>query len=197
MTNYKLNDMNLSIGLCEITYGDIILPSMGSEGKFQAIPKYRKMFGGKLNSTQRYLLEQYDVSFEVEFDMEAIEVMKFYMPTLQNHQTINESYDTGDPDFGIINTYNDGYYDNPQNVDMSKNRLVIHPYTANSSKQYDICIWRAYIDPETGFQRVYGKETNKYKVKFIGTVVDNHADPNIINSYFYIGDWSKVGDSDA
>jgi hypothetical protein len=172
MTNHKLGDFNLSVGLCEVTFGNTILPSMGSEGTFQAIPTYSKVYGGR-NQIKKYLLEKFDVSFEVSFDKESIEMMKIYMPTLIS--------------------YENGLYDNPQNVSLSKNQLVIHPYTANTSKQYDICIWNAYIDPETGFQRVYGKETNKYKVKFIGKAVKSHTDTNIVDSYFYIGDWSKVG----
>lgn len=174
MLDYKLNDFNIPVGMCEITYGDIILPSIGSEGVFQATPKYKKAFGGRLNSTQKYLLEDYDVSFEVSFEQESIEMLTFYMPTLQMHEN--------------------GMYDNPQNVNMSGKQLIIHPYLANGSKQYDICIWNAYIDPETSFQRVFSKETNKYKVRFIGKIADYRG--GIVNSYFYIGDWSKVGVSE-
>jgi hypothetical protein len=171
MTNLKLNDFNLSFGLCEITYGDVILPSLGDQGVFSAIPKYLKLNGGKNNVIQKYLLQEYEVSFEVMFDKEAIEMMQYYMPTLQS--------------------YKNGFYDSANNVAMDSKQLIIHPYLANTSKQYDICIWNAIIDPETGFQRTYGKEINKYKVKFIGNPVKNNAD--LVNSYFYIGDWSQVG----
>jgi hypothetical protein len=176
MANYKLMDFNIPFGLCEITYGDIILPSMGSEGFFQAIPKYQKIIGGKFNNTKGYLFEQYDVSFEVSFEQESIELLQLYMPSLQSD--------------------GNGLYDSPGKVNMDTKKLVIHPYSV-IGKETDICIWNAIIDPETGFQKVYGKETNKYKVKFIGNPVKNHSDANIVNSYFYIGDWSKVGVTNA
>jgi hypothetical protein len=179
MTNFKLNDFIISIGLCEITYGDSILPSLGDQGVFKALPTYDVVSGGKFNTTQEYFLKKYDVSFEVSFDQEALEMMPFYMPTLINDEA------------------NNGYYDNPQKVSMSSNKLIIHPYLAKNSKQFDICIWDAFIDPETGIQRVYGKDTNKYKVRFIGKPVIEHTNPKFVDSYFYIGDWSKVGDTIA
>jgi hypothetical protein len=169
MTNYKLLDLNLPFGLCEITYGDITLPSMGSEGTFSAIPKYQKVIGGRMNSETNYLLEEYNVSFEVSFEQESVELLQLYMPSLQSE--------------------GNGLYDNPNKVNIDTRRLVIHPYTANG-KETDICIWNAYIDPETGFQKIFGKDTNKYKVKFIGKP---NKGGNVVNSYFYIGDWSKVG----
>jgi hypothetical protein len=172
MTNYKLMNFNIPFGLCEITFGDITLPSMGSEGTFSAIPKYKKIFGGRLNSETKYLLEQYDVTFEVSFEQESIELLQLYMPSLRSDEN--------------------GLYDKPSSLNLETNKLVIHPYTA-TNKETDICIWNAYIDPETGFQKKYGKDTNKYKVKFIGKIVKTHTDSNIINSFFYIGDWSKVG----
>jgi hypothetical protein len=172
MTNFKLSELNIPIGLCEITYGDIVLPSMGSEGTFQSIPKYKQMTGGGLNEIQGYLLEQYEVSFEVSFQHEVLEMFNFYLPTLQSYQN--------------------GYYDSPNKVNMSTNKLVIHPY-GKDNNDYDICIWNAFIDPETGFKRTFAKEADKFNVRFIGRSVKTHADSNIVNSYFYIGDWSKVG----
>ncbi|EJL1640140.1 Uncharacterised protein [Mycobacteroides abscessus subsp. abscessus] len=176
MTNHRLKDIVIPFGLCTINYGQDTLPTMASGGEFKAIPTYKKLTGGKLNSPQDYLLQDYKVSFEVAFHHVDLDMYRYYMQTLQLNK---------DP----FNEY-DGLYDSPHLVNMDTKPLIIHPYEAGESKSSDFCIWNAYIDPETEFSRIYDKETNKFVVKFLGKPLET---TKLANSYFYIGDWSKVG----
>lgn len=78
--------INIPFGLCSITYDDVKLPAMADEGLFTAIPSYRKMFGGALNSTQGYILESYDVRFTVRVNDESYSALKLHMQTLRSHE---------------------------------------------------------------------------------------------------------------
>jgi hypothetical protein len=165
--------INIPFGLCQITYNDVILSAMGSEGTFYAIPKYQVLSSGVMGSKKNYILEEYYVGFEVSLEHESYETLKLHMPTLQNHKN--------------------GLYDSPNKVNTKGKRLVIHPYSAGASKDFDLCIWDAYIDPESVFKRTFDKQSDKFNVRFIANCVDKHIDPNLIKSYFFMGDWSKVG----
>jgi len=171
-----INDIKIPFGLCSITYDGVRLPSMADEGVFSAVPTYMKMFGGALNSTQDYILESYEVTFTVSINHESYESLKLHMQTLQSHEH--------------------GLYDNPSNVNTKGKRLVIHPY-GSDSKEFDICIWEAYISPETGFNRTFKKEADAFEITFIGKPAKNHTDNKLMNSYFFIGDWEKAGAYDA
>lgn len=167
MINHKLKDLNIPFGLCQLTYGEDVLPGMGSEGIFSAIPTYKKLFGGAVNTTQKYILQDFKVSFEVSFNHYDYDMLKMYMPTLQSDSRAR------------------GLYDSSQSVSMTTKPLIIHPYEAGESREYDINIFAAYIDPETEFKRTFGKQIDKFTVKFIGTPYEN---PEFDNFYFLIGD---------
>lgn len=168
-------NIHLPIGLCEITYDNIKLPNQGSEAVFSAIPTYIKLYGDQHNQVKGYLLEQYEVSFEVAIDKETYDVLKLAIPTVQEHEH--------------------GLYDQPSKVNMEGKQLIVHPYSAGESKEYDICIWNAIIDPEVEFRRVYDKMMNPILLRFIGKPVKHHRDKKLNNSYFFVGDWSKVGEN--
>ncbi|WP_391115990.1 hypothetical protein [Psychrobacillus sp. L3] len=170
-----MNEIKIPFGLCEITYDDMKLPAMADEGVFSAIPTYTKMFGGALNDVNGYILESYEVTFKVSVNDESYETLKL-MQTLETHE--------------------DGLYDDPSNFDIEGKRLIIHPFDA-VDKEFDICIWNAYISPETGFKRTYKKETDEFEIVFIGTRVKNKSNPHMNNTYFFIGDWEKVGGYNA
>ncbi|MBS4207446.1 hypothetical protein [Bacillus sp. FJAT-50079] len=171
-----MNSINIPFGLCEITYDDIKLPAMASDGVFSAIPTYKPMFGGALAETQRYILESYEVTFTVSIEHQSYETLKMHMQTLKDHQH--------------------GLYDDASNVNMEGKRLIVHP-KGTDSKEYDLCILEAYISPEEGFKRTFKKEKDMFEITFIGKMAKNHVDGSLINSYFFIGDWeealSKVG----
>ncbi|WP_416147896.1 hypothetical protein ACM26V_16835 [Salipaludibacillus sp. HK11] len=166
-----MNELNIPFGLCSITYGDMQLPFIADEAVFTAIPIYQNMFGGVLNATQNYILIDYQVSFTVSIDSESYNTLKLHMPTLQKHKH--------------------GLYDSASNVDMTGKQLVIHP-KINDTRDYDICIWEAYISPKTEFKRTFKKDADKFEITFKGKRVNDHNDPNLIESYFFIGDWLKV-----
>lgn len=170
------NDINIPFGLCEITYDGSKLPMMADEGIFSAIPIYQKLFGGALNSEVNYLLQSYQVSFTVTINEESYNSLKLHMPSLESHEH--------------------GLYDNPSNVNTKGKKLIIHPYGADS-REFDICIWNAYISPDTEFNRTFKKESDGFEVTFVGKPVKQHTDKNLENSYFFIGDWSKVGEAYA
>lgn len=164
-----MTDIKIPFGLCSITYGDEKLPAMADEGVFSAIPTYVPMHGGALNSVQGYILESYDVRFTVSINSESYEALKLHMQTLQSHEH--------------------GLYDNPSKVSMEGKQLIIHPY-AVEDRELDICIWNAYISPETGFNRTFKKEVDQFEITFIGKPVKNGK---LKNSYFFIGDWLEAG----
>lgn len=172
-----MSELKIPFGLCEITYDGVKLPAMASEGIFSAVPTYMKMFGGALNNTRGYMLESYDVTFTVSINDESYNSLKLHMQTLQSHEH--------------------GLFDNPSKVNMKGNNLVIHPYGNGNSKEFDICIWDAYISPEVEFNRTFKKEVDEFQVIFIGKSVESHTDSKLVNSYFFIGDWSEAGESHA
>lgn len=77
---------------------------------------------------------------------------------------------------------------------MEGKQLIIHPYASNDSKEFDICMWNAYISPETPFSRTFKKEADSFEITFIGKSVKAHTDTMLANSYFFIGDWEDAGD---
>ena len=163
-----LMPINIPFGLCQITYGDINLPIQADEAIFEAIPTYKKIRGGVLGKSVQYLLADYDVTFDVSFNKENYDILKLHYP--------------------VLNDLNDGLVDNPNRVDTTGKRLVIHPL-GTDSKEYDLTIFKAYIEPMT-FRREYKKETDKFNVKFVGKpVVFNRK---LEHSYFYIGDSSQL-----
>lgn len=177
--NFKLDPINIDMGLCEIRYGDTIFPSMASDGVFQVIPKYKIVKGGIYNEIQGYLLEEYEVSFEASFNHDVREMMQFYLPQMKDHNPEEAPYVTH------------GLLDDPSKIKINPQQLIIHPYKA-TNRESDICIWNAFIDPETSYKKVFGKEVNKFNVRFIGKRILNHIDSSMIGSYFYMGDWMQV-----
>lgn len=164
---------NIPYGLCDITYDGVRMPLMGSDAVFNAIPKYIPLYGGYMNTTQGYILEEYQVSFTVSFSSQSYETLKLHFQQLQDHKH--------------------GMYDNPTKVNMQGRKLVVHPKAAKNSKEFDLCIWEAYLDPENGFDRIFDKNADSFRVKFIGKPVKQSKDRDIVHSYFFIGDHEKVG----
>ncbi|WP_339227840.1 hypothetical protein NSQ77_20000 [Oceanobacillus sp. FSL K6-2867] len=163
------NEIRIPFGACDVTYDGITLPTIADEAIFQAIPTYSPVYGGAGNTIQKYILESYEVTFTVLINHESYETLKLHSPILKNH----------------VN----GLYDDASNVDMTGKRLVVHPH-GTDSKEFDLCIWEAYISPENGFTRTFKKEADTFEIRFVGKPSNFLAD---INSYFFIGDWSKVG----
>lgn len=162
----------LPIGLCDIKYGNQTI-FQGSDATFSAVPKYAIASYGHGLSDKRYFLGSYTVSFEVSVERETYETLCFSIPNIKKHEH--------------------GFFDNPSKVDTQGKRLVIHPYHAGENREYDICIWEAYIDPEMEVRRVFGKRVNSMPIRFLAKRVKEHKDRHITDSYFFIGDWSKVG----
>lgn len=170
-----MNEIKIPFGLCEITYGGKELSIQADGANFEAIPTYEVVNGGALNTYTKYFLTEYDVRFTAYLQSQDYESLMFHYPNLKQHEH--------------------GLYDDASNVDTTGNRLIVHPQ-GEDSKEYDLCIWDAYISPEEGFSRTYGKEADKFQVTIIGKPVKDVEGLN--NSYFFIGDWSKiVGDVNA
>lgn len=167
-----MSEIKIPFGLCSITYDGVKLPSLADEATFSAVPTYTKLFAGALNNEHRYILESYEVTLTVRVNDESYKTLK--LMNMKSHEN--------------------GMYDSMSNVDTSGKKLVIHP-EGTDSKDFDICIWKAYISPETGFNRIYKKEVDEFEVVFIGKMITHHTDSQLNNSYFFIGDWEKVGDS--
>lgn len=166
------NEIRIPFGLCEITYDGVRLPAMADEGIFSAVPTYKKILGGALGSVQGYILESYDVTFTVSVNDESYDTLKM-MHRLKEHEH--------------------GLYDDPSHVDISGKQLIIHPFGAKS-KEFDICIWNAFISPETGFNRTFKKEVDGFEIVFIGKAEEQIFDDKLKKSYFFIGDWEKAAE---
>jgi hypothetical protein len=160
-------------GLCDVTWNthNFNQYKLSGEVTFNAIPKYQKIFGGKGNTVKGYLLESYDVNLSLSIDSETYNTLKLAIPHFD--ETVN------------------GFYDNPSNVNMVGSPLVVHPYRSGVSKEYDITILSAYLDPEQPYERVYDKRKSTIELKFIGQPVER--DYGQIQSYFFIGDWEAEG----
>jgi len=163
-----MNELNIPFGLCEITYDGKKLPSMADEAVFSAVPKYMPLYGGTGNTVKKFILEEYQVAFTVVIDSVSYETLKIISPTLKQHEH--------------------GLYDEASNVDTTGKRLIIHPYDAGDSKEFDLCIWSAFVSPETGFTRTFKKESDKFEITFIG----KPTQLGDTQSYFFIGDWEEV-----
>lgn len=166
-----MNDIRIPYGLCDITYGDKQLKFFADKASFRAIPKYEKVNGGFLNEITQYYLVDYEVSLSVVLESEDYETLMMHYPSLVSD--------------GI------GLFDNPSNVNTDGQLLTIHS-RGETSRDYDINILNAYISPENGFKRVFGKEKDKFEIIFIGKPSQHFQ---LKNSFFYIGDLAqKVGD---
>ncbi|UNC92712.1 hypothetical protein [Candidatus Contubernalis alkaliaceticus] len=164
-----MEEIRIPIGLCKLIYGTQTLNNLADRAVFQAIPKYKQLFGGKGNTTQKYLLEKYDVSMIVSLTEENYDTLKLSIPYLE--------------------TYEQGFYDNPNNPNMEGKPLIIHPSEAGETKEYDIVILDAILNPEKPFVRTYDKRVDKINVHFLGRPVMR----NDKLSYFFIGDWDSSG----
>lgn len=164
--------IKLPFGLCDVTYGDTNLTTLQADAAvFEATPHYKKMYGGKMEPF--YLLQSYDVSFTLSLAEESYQNLTLAMPQLQ-------AYSKG------------GYFDNPSRVDTSGMPLIIHPKVHGDDRYFDIVILRAIPDPENPFTKTYGKQADKYNVKFIG-LPSKQVNDEKYSSYFYIGDWQASG----
>jgi hypothetical protein len=169
-----MDNIKIPYGLCEITYGDKKLSIQADGAVFEAIPTYEVMNGGALNTYTKYFLTEYDVRFTAYLQSEDYESLMLHYPNLKQHKY--------------------GLYDDASNVDTTGSRLIVHPKNL-ASLDYDLCIWDAYISPENGFTRNYNKETDKFEVAFVGKPVKDMGE--LDKSYFFIGNWSEVGDVDV
>ncbi len=165
-----IEDIKFSIGLCEVTYGDMTLTYLADKCVFSAIPKYQKVYGGKGKAIQKYLLDEYNVSLDLSLHEESYNNLKLAL----SHES-NEN----------------GFYATPQNVDTTGKPLIIHPKQKGESKEHDIVVFRAIVDPEQEFIKVYDKKLDNLQLRFIGVPMDK-GDSELLR-YFYIGDWEAEG----
>lgn len=176
-----MDDVRIPIGNCEISYNGMKLNRFADSAKFEAIPKYKVTSGGALQGERLYILEEYNVSVIVSLAYESYDTLKMAMPLLKEyHDGLLQSNHSASTMF--------------ENGRARKDiPLIIHPIDAGDSKEFDICIFRAIIDPENKYTRTYDiRKQDKIDVKFIGLPARQYKD-EINKSYFYIGDWEKAG----
>lgn len=166
-----MESLRLPIGLCEVTYGDLTLNRFANSSVFNVMPKYKKLTGSFQEPV--YILESYAVSLSLSLTFEIFENLKLAIPSLQE-------YDNG------------GFYDNPLNVNTEGKTLIIHPTDSGDSKEFDIVVFRAILDPENPYKRIYDKKQDQISVNFVG-LPGKQLSNNTWKSYFYIGDWEASG----
>ncbi|MEC1786085.1 hypothetical protein [Schinkia azotoformans] len=162
-----MSELRIPIGFCEITYDSKVLRFFADECEFKAIPKYKKMYSGF--DEVGYILEEYDVSLTVPLVEETYETLKMAIYNFDHELN--------------------GFYDNPTQVNSEGKPLIIHPIDIGATKEYDIVILNAFIDPEMGFNRVFKKEQDSISIRFKG----KSKKINDKLHWFYIGDWSASG----
>jgi hypothetical protein len=168
-----MGEIRLPYGLCDITYDGKTYSNLADEAEFQVIPKYQKLKIGNGLGEFKYLLEDYYVSLSVVLTEENYETLKLANPSLQN--------------------YGGGFYDDPTRVNGEGKPLIIHPSNVDESiKDYDITIFRAVIDPESPYNRIFSKGIDKVRVNFIGKPYITLGNSKF-KSYFFIGDTQKAG----
>jgi len=165
-----MEDIRIPIGLCDVTYDGVTHTNLADEAMFEAKPTYQTLKGGQFN--KHYILEDYRVSFELYLSEESYDTLKLANPSLKE--------------------YNGGLYDNPSNVNQNGKQLVIHPSEAGESKDYDITIFSAIIDPKQPYSKTYKKGLDMVKVRFLGQP-DKNINGNEFKSYYFIGDTVEAG----
>jgi hypothetical protein len=131
------------------------------------------MYGGSPKRIVGYLVADYQVSLNLSLHEETYENMKLAYPALQT-----DSYG--------------GMYDNPSKINYTGQPLTIHPLESGDSKEYNITIISAIVDPEKLYKRVYGKEQDSLIIRFKGLPAKQFTGETF-KSYFYIGDAVKAG----
>lgn len=165
-----MSDIHIPIGLCEITFGGEEIRYLADKAEFNAIPSYDKFKAGYFEKV--YMLKDYAVTFEVSLAEESYKNIQMSAPFLKTGK------------FGL--------YDNPQHVNQQGKPLIIHPLDAGASKEYDIVIFNAIVDPENSYVRTYDKKQDSLSVRFLGLPSSTIGQGNF-KSYFFIGDWEKEG----
>jgi hypothetical protein len=164
-------EIRIPYGQCEITYGDTKLKYLAEAVEFNAVPEYEKYSYGQFQIA--YLLKNYTVTLDLELQEETYENMKLSFAGFKEDEL-------------------GGMYDDPSNVDTTGKLLTIHPLESGNSKEFDLTIFRAIVDPEHTYKRVYGKEKDTISVRFIGLPTKPFGDGHF-KSAFYIGDAEKAG----
>lgn len=164
--------IRLPFGLCDITYGDMQMSTLADAVTFEAVPIYTKLYGGQ--GEKFFMFGDYEVSLNVYLAEESLQNLTLAIPHLQPYA-------------------NGGFYDNPLKVDRTGKPLIIHPRIHGEDREFDLVIMRAIVDPENPFQKVYGKDADKYHVRFIGLPSKQLDDESKYKSYFYFGDWQASG----
>ncbi|WP_404403803.1 hypothetical protein [Jeotgalibacillus malaysiensis] len=163
-----MEDMYIPFGLCDITFGQQQLKAIGSEGIFSSVSKFEELRGGQGNEIVNFIESNNEVKFTISLTDASKESLKLYMSNLTDYKG------------GLLDTGFNGLNSAP---------LIIHPRDAGESKEYDICIFNAYISPKTPFERIYDKSTVPFNIEFVArkTNIEN------FKSKFFIGDWSELG----
>lgn len=167
-----MDKIRLPYGLCKVTYDGEQLEYLADKVVFEARPKYQTLKVGK--GEKRFLLEDYEVSLTMSLSNEQYETLKLANPSLQDHEH--------------------GMYDNPSAVNKKGKKLTIHPYEAGESKEFDLTIFSAIVDPKQPYIRTYDKKMDKVRIRFLGQPARQMSDSKF-KSYYFIGDVEKVGDS--
>jgi hypothetical protein len=165
-----MSDIHIPIGLCSIKFGNDSINYLADKAEFNAIPTYKKLKKGQFENC--YLLEDYSVTFSIFLSEESYKNIQLSSPFLQKASN--------------------GLYDNPNKVNLKGLPVIIHPLDSGDSKEYDIVIFNAIVDPENPYTRIYDKGMDRLNVKFIG-LPGKSFNNQIFKSYFYIGDWEQAG----
>lgn len=166
-----IDDINLLNAIIDEYKNLIELKYFANTVQFNAIPTYKKYSYGKMQTG--YLLEKYDVYVDIELEEETYQNMQFAYQGFKKDTQGN-------------------LYDDPSKIDMTGKLLTIHPLKSGDSKEFDLNIFNVIVDPENPYKRVYGKEKDTIKIRFLGQK-GKKIDNNDFSSYFYIGDAQTAG----
>lgn len=164
------DDIRVPLGVCDVTFQEQTYFQLADAAVFEAIPTYDNVRAGQFQKL--YMVTDYVVSLDLMLNDENYNTLKLSYPALQD--------------------YKNGLYDNPAKVNYHGEPLVIHPVEAGESKEYDITIFSAILDPEKGYTRTYSKGLDMVSIRFLGQPA-KRFEGNAFKSYFFIGDTDEAG----
>lgn len=162
--------MKVGFGLADITIDGEKMGLQGDSAELEVTPNYLEVETYELGIYDHYL-DSWTVKLKVVFQEEGFDKLKLAMPALYELQTA-----------GAIVGLTDGAI-HVRMRDKAK-EIIVHPRDKGASTEYDVTIYKAF--PTGTFTRVYGKETVKYEVEFMGLPLT--GDGSTGGNYFCIGD---------
>ena len=170
-----MSDIRIPFGLCDVAYNGVTYTQLADEATFEAIPKYTKLQHGQFEKIP--MLEDYEVSLQLYLNEEKYETLLLSNPSLKLLE---------------VNSVNLGLYDDPSSINLQGQPLTIHPVEAGSSKEYDITIFKAIVDYEQSYKRVFRRGIDTLSIRFIGQP-SKQINGNVFKSYYFIGDVVRAG----